>query len=531
MQPVDDLELGGELTEVREGVQRDLIRGSLWTLLSAAVVTPVTFLVNLLVVRALGVEQYAHFALYTAIYAVASLVADAGCKSATIMWLPKERTSADGAEARLLRRSSGFHLFVEAPVLGLVTLVMLWSTGAIAVVVAVAAVMLTQVGTMAQIYLIGSRQNALAARIALPTSLAVQATIAVAAASNGTGAVTWASQAAAGLIAPAAALALVSRRARREILRPAIPIGWPAGFVQTAVSTGVASLLGLLVFGRTEVFVLRLHGDLRAIAVFSLAAGLAGQLTVPMDSLLGPLLPASADIVASNPRKVHAALTKSMRVSAVLGAITVAAAAPLGVALVAPLYGSGFRQAGVVFALLGAVSCTQSALHPANFFFYALGGARSMLRINLVSMLLDVGLAFGLIPVIGIWGAAAANASAQLLSLGLTLAGVARRSGLSLLSLLKASAPLAVAFVGTACATAIIVHLHSAALSAVVGVTVGLGVLLVTFAAAASLRLQSAEAASIESHLPGPMRKMWRTLSAATFLVNRRAASVVTGGQ
>ena len=172
-------------------------------------------------------------------------------------------------------------------------------------------------------------------------------------------------------------------------------------------------------YGRSEIFVLEAHRLKVAAGIFALATALAGQITVPMDSVMGPLLPTAAGLLAEAPARATEAAARTLRVTSVLASFTMAAAVPLVCVAIPLLYGSKYDQARVPFLVLGLVSCLGSVTVPLTMFILATRNAGSMLRVNLICLAVDAALAIGLVPLFGLWGAVTANAAAQLLSFGL----------------------------------------------------------------------------------------------------------------
>jgi O-antigen/teichoic acid export membrane protein len=102
---------GGEL-------QRRAVRGSLWTSIHTISSVPVAFLANAVAARALGVADYGTLAFLTVWFAIAVQIANAGFSASIIQWGASAEARGERAQADdLLRRSMGFHVAVELPLL------------------------------------------------------------------------------------------------------------------------------------------------------------------------------------------------------------------------------------------------------------------------------------------------------------------------------------------------------------------------------------------------------------------------------
>ena len=83
----------------------------------------------------------------------------------------------------------------------------------------------------------------------------------------------------------------------RAAFKPLRPFRWPPGFSRYSSRVLVAGLVTTLVFSRCEILVLDAYGAAAAAGAFALAAGLASQITAPIDAMLGPLIPAAASLI------------------------------------------------------------------------------------------------------------------------------------------------------------------------------------------------------------------------------------------
>src|SRR4051812_2565985 len=112
---------GHAATQTRQHMQRDMVRGSLWTLGASLIYMPLSFLVNIVVVHSLGPSEYANFAVYVAVFAVAIPVANGGISETTMQWIATAH--AQGNSAALLdviRRCAGYHMLIQGPLMAVI---------------------------------------------------------------------------------------------------------------------------------------------------------------------------------------------------------------------------------------------------------------------------------------------------------------------------------------------------------------------------------------------------------------------------
>jgi O-antigen/teichoic acid export membrane protein len=174
-------------------------------------------------------------------------------------------------------------------------------------------------------------------------------------------------------------------------------------------------LLEILVWDRTEVFFLRLWTTSQEIAFYSLGYGLAARIMVLPGIVVGPLLPAFA---ALDGRGEHAEFRRvyrtAVRWAALAGAAIAAVGAALAPALIVLLYGEAYRPAAWVFRALVLVSAMGAVRDVAWTALQAAGDRRAILHASIVSVIVDLGLAIGLIPWLGTVGAVIAASAAQI---------------------------------------------------------------------------------------------------------------------
>jgi O-antigen/teichoic acid export membrane protein len=384
---------------------------------------------------------------------------------------------------------------------------------------AVAALATQALGT-SSVILTATARNAPAAKLSMVAGLALQLTTIGVAAASRSASITYSAQLAAGVLGPGLCFLVIRRDERKAFLRPLVFRQLPAGFIRYGLSACGAALVATLVYGRSEIFVLQAHRLKVAAGIFALATGLAGQITVPMDSVMGPLLPTAAGLLAEAPTRATEAAVRSLRVTSILASFTMATAIPLVEVAIPFLFGPQFEQARAAFVLLGLVSCIGSVSVPLSMFVFATRNASSVLRVNLICLVGDAALAIWLVPVFGLWGAVAANAAAQLLSFSLLTAVAIRRVGIDAGSVERACRPLILGFGATVLAllVALLGRLHPVVLLFLAPLT-GLAVLVLGFRFVPAWRVSAADAALVESSLPAFLRAPYRFLSRSFGLV------------
>ena len=183
------------------------------------------------------------------------------------------------------------------------------------------AAMATQCVGTSSVVLTATARNASAAKLSMVGGLATQVTTIGVAVVTHSATTTFAAQLLAGLASSSLCLLAIGPEERRAFLHPLVLRRLPPGFLRYGLSACGATLVGTLVFGRSEIFVLEANHLKVAAGVFALATSLAGQITVPMDSVMGPLLPTATRILAQTPhasdRHRNACPTRYIRVGRV----------------------------------------------------------------------------------------------------------------------------------------------------------------------------------------------------------------------
>lgn len=487
-------------------VARDMVHGSFWTLLAAVLGLPAAFLGNLLIARSLGPVRFGLLATYGALIGVASTVLNLGISSATAQWLAETPSDVPTEEQRrILRACIGWHSLIEGPALGIAGYLLLRSSAMVIWAPAVISLVVTQCLGTAVVVLTGTARNSVAAKIGLVTSVLSQAGAITTAALTHSAQATYVATLLAALVGPVSAVATLPSDFRRAFRQPILSLRLPSGFFVYALSSCGSSLVSTLVYGRSEIFVLQADGLRAVTGLFALATGLAGQLTVPMDSVMGPFLPAVTGLLARDRSRTDEVTRRSLRVAALLGAGTMAVGASAVFALLPVLYQSSFREASYPFLVLAIVSCFQSVGVPVGMLLMATRNAPVSLATNTAALAVDAAVAISLVPIVGIWGAVAANALSQLTGTGFGLVLLIRRLGVPSSSIVKSMAPLAIGL--TATAGAFLVRMTVSGTAGGIGsVALAGAVLVLGLRLFPSCRLTVRDQELLEAHSPRPVR-------------------------
>lgn len=404
---------GGEL-------QQRAISGSLWTAIHTVVSVPLAFVANAAVARILGPSSYGELAFLTLAIGIVAVISNLGVSDAVIQWGSAAEARGDRQEADgLLKKSLGYHLLVQLPMLVVAVLVLarrdpLWVKGALIVGVTLPAAL----GSSALAISIENK-TAAGARLVMGTNLITQASLVLAAALSHSAAGVWATRSVAASCLLPLNLFLLDRARRRVARSVSLPTGFPRGFWRYAAQTGLAGVLAILVFSRSEIFLLQTLASPSAVGQFALAFGVAAQITAPADALLGPLIPAVAGLLSSAPGASTRAFERSLRFASLLSGGILALVLPPLYFLMPTIYGVAFRSAADILVPLAAMSCVQSCFNPVIAFLSARRMGGLIVNVYMIAFVVDVAVAVVAIPRIGVWGAVVANVAGQITAFGM----------------------------------------------------------------------------------------------------------------
>lgn len=422
----------------RRSIQARAVQGAFWTGIHTLVSLPLAFGVNILLARVLGVEGYGRLAYLTTVITIATIMASLGVTTALVQFGSKAHASGQVDKVRLyLSGAQGFRLLVTGP---LVTVAVLTIVQVDPWLLALAVVF--GVGMPA---LMGNAQPALrienrtdrVAQLAMIGNVITQGLVVAALLLVGTADAVWSAR----LIAVGMLLALplisISKLYRGAVLQPRPPWRLPRYFWRFAAPTGLASVIGALTTNRLELVLLDWFADPVSMGLFGLAFGLAVHVYAPAQALVGPLVPAVSGLAEIDSASVRIAFLRTSRVSSTVGGLLVAGPLPALAILVPVIYGDAFDAASdhlVVLGLAGAALLIGSPHHA--FLTARLKGYR-VLWINLLVLGVNLVLALSLIPLVGIWGATIASASAMIMRTAMLSTGEAKALSIPLRTLFQ----------------------------------------------------------------------------------------------
>ena len=424
-------------------MENAVIAGSLWTAIYVASSTPIAVVVNAVVARVLGPADYGRLALITLIVALAGQISNFSVSEGVIQWGAAAHARGDRSMVdRLLRASLGYHLLIQLPLLAIVVTLIGRGAGPLVLGALLVSVALPAALGSAALSITIENKTAAAARLAIFANLATQAAIAATAIVTQAPVSVWSARSAAGSLLVPLNLLLLDRARRRVALSPHLPRNMPPGFWRFCAFGTAGALTTGLVLTRSETLVLDHYGFATNLGVFALAFGLAQQVTAPIDAVTAPLVPAVAGVLERRPDLAGETFLRIARVTSLMAALLVAGAFPFVYSAVPVIYGSNFSSAGWAFLVLGFASCAHTVATPAMTFARGRRRTASILAISVVALVMDGGLAFVLIPRLGLMGAVVANVAGFGTLFGALIVMELRASEVTLRGYLAAVSPL-----------------------------------------------------------------------------------------
>lgn len=414
----------------REEIQGQAIRGVTWTVVHTGLALAVGFGVNLLLARLLGVEEFGRLAYLTMLMDIAGAVLSLGIHIGLMQYGAKAHAQGryEVVEA-LLSKVQGFGLLVMAPVLTVLLCVLAQVSPPLLLLGVVFGVWVPLGVSGASASLGLENKTSTGAKIAIVTNLVTQAVVLTVLFTVKTADAVWIARSVTSALAGGAAIFFVRPSYRRAALIPRLPRRFPPGFWHFALPAGVASVLTLLVVSRSEVVVLQLLSTPTQVGLFALAYGLANHLYAPAQAVIGPLIPAVSGISAIEPQSVRAAYLRTLRTTSTGTALILSIALAPFVLLLPTLYGEDFRASGPMLLVLGLMGGVAMLSAPTQVFVLSRLRGGTLLRVSVISLMVDVGVAVVAVPVWGAWGAVLAQVVTGFTQLALLL-GNELRTGL-----------------------------------------------------------------------------------------------------
>ncbi len=421
--PGEDADAGSGALN-RGELQHRAVRGVMWTLIHIFVSLPVGFVVNIVIARVLGAVDYGRLAFLTAAMEVAGGIVALGVTPALVQFGAKAHAAGRRDEVRrLLSQAQGFRLLVVAPLLSVFVVAVARTDPVIVVLAVVFGVLMPAALDGAPACLGIENKTAAGARVVLVSALMTQAAVLIVALTLATADAIWAARLVMTAGVVALALVPVSPDYRGAILRPRLPRGLPPGFWRFSIPAGAASIISTLVLSRSEIFILTWFSMPAAAGAFALAFGLAGHLFAPAQAIIGPLVPAISGLHEVDSASVAPAFRRTLRAGSAIVAGLSAVALPALALLVPWIYGPAFASASPLVVVLGIAGGCLVVAAPVMAFTLARLSATRVLWASGSALVVDLALAVGLVPLLGVWGAVIANVAGSATQLGLLLRG------------------------------------------------------------------------------------------------------------
>jgi O-antigen/teichoic acid export membrane protein len=238
-------------------------------------------------------------------------------------------------------------------------------------------------------------------------------------------------------------------------------------------------LLSTIVFKRSEFFFLNHYASDRDIAIYSISFAAVYAITTLTESLVQTLLPAFATLFGGGHReRIESGFDRAQRLVMMTSLPLTAATVALGPEALALIYGRQYSETGQIVQILAIGIPLLALMNLAHAFMIGLGKVKTVLTVDGTAAVVNLTLAFILIPRFHDVGAALANLIGQCL-VAVIVTAYALRSmrnvTLALRTILSTAA--------SAAAGGLLAYLAVSSLGGVAGVLVGLVVGAIAFLA------------------------------------------------
>jgi O-antigen/teichoic acid export membrane protein len=188
-------------------------------------------------------------------------------------------------------------------------------------------------------------------------------------------------------------------------------------FWSFAATTSVIVIISFVVWRRSEVFILQHYSTDAQIAFYSIAFAAVSGLSKLPETVETVTMPAVANLMGTGQdERIRRGFWRALRLLVLATFPLVAGVAVAGPALLELAYGSAYSDAGPVLLAMLAPLLVQPMLRVSEGVLYGLGRPRFIVFAGLAATVVDVGLAFLLIPSYDAVGAAIANGAAVLVA-------------------------------------------------------------------------------------------------------------------
>jgi O-antigen/teichoic acid export membrane protein len=219
-----------------------------------------------------------------------------------------------------------------------------------------------------------------------------------------------------------------SELACRRALRELPPAGEHAGDFERrawrfAGVTTLSIVLSTIVFKRSEFFFLQHYAGDAAIAVYSIAFAAVYSVTSLVEALGQGVMPAFATLFGGGAdARARFGFERGQRLLILFSLPLTAAAVALGPELLSLVYGAEYDESGQLLQIMALGIPLLALMGLANAFLNGLGKVRAVLVVTGLGAVVNIVLAFVLIPPLGARGAALANLGSQLAVGAVTIA-------------------------------------------------------------------------------------------------------------
>ncbi|HET7417616.1 MAG TPA: polysaccharide biosynthesis C-terminal domain-containing protein [Solirubrobacterales bacterium] len=214
------------------------------------------------------------------------------------------------------------------------------------------------------------------------------------------------------------------RRALRDLGRET---AHDRGFEHRAWSFAALSTLSIVlstvVFKRSEFFFLEHYADNAAIAVYSIAFASVYGITALTEALGNTVMPAFATLFGSgDENRIRLGFERGQRLLILFALPLTAGAVAFGPELLSLVYGRQYSETGELLQIMVLGVPLLALMGLANAYLNGLGKIRPVLAITALAAVVNLSLAFILIPGLEARGAALANLGSQLVAGAITIA-------------------------------------------------------------------------------------------------------------
>jgi O-antigen/teichoic acid export membrane protein len=409
----------GEAGPSAGSLQREALRGSLWTVASTVLGVPLALLALVVAGRILGPAGFGQYSLYSFAIPVLLMLVDFGMAASFTWSATAGRAAEDGSTQPALRATVTWNA-LKLPVVWVVALVAMSDEPAAAVVLAMCLTVFLMSQGLATAVTASRGYAALSASAFLNTAVAA---VGVIVACVITDSPEWAAAAFWG--GRVASVPVLWVKSPRELRGAAVTPGslrldrrsWRFG-----LSSHVAALLDTWVFGRSELLFLGRVGATTAQGQFAVASTIGQRATIVADAVYGALGIAMVALRSTEPDRFAEAFSRAIRLTTLLAVVTATVVTVPAALLAGPVFGGEYGEVAEASAILLVLALLRTTLQPLLSWVFTERVSRALIVPGICAAALDIGLCLLLIPQAALLGAVVANAASTVTFLVLTTA-------------------------------------------------------------------------------------------------------------